>query len=53
MCFNNLKELVLKAPKKNIALIKTKVYEIKNISFPNLKKLNLINVSANFAKKKF
>ncbi len=53
MCFNNLKELVLQAPKKNIALIKTKVYEIKNISFPNLKKLNLINVSVNFAKRNF
>ena len=52
-CFNNLKELVLQANKENIPVIKAVEYEIKNISFPNLKKLNLINVSVNFLKKKF
>ena len=52
-CFNNLKELVIQAPKKNIGLIKAVEYVIKNISFPNLKKLNLINCSVNFLKKTF
>ncbi len=52
-CFNNLKELVLKAPNKSIGLIKAVEYEIKNISFPNLKKLNLYNISVKFVKKNF
>ena len=52
-CFNNLKELVLEAPKKNISLIKAVEYEIKNISFPNLKKLNLTNISVKFIKNNF
>ena len=52
-CFNNLKELVLQAPKKNIGLIKAVEYVIKNISFPNLKKLKLINCTAKFLKKNF
>ena len=52
-CFNNLKELVLQAPKKSIGLIKAVEYEIKNISFPNLKKLNLINININFVKNHF
>ena len=52
-CFNNLKELVLEAPKKNISLIKAIEYEIKNISFPNLKKLNLTNISVKFIKNNF
>ena len=52
-CFNNLKELVLIAPKKNNALIKAVEYEINNISFPNLKKLNLINITVKFSNLKF
>ncbi len=52
-CFNNLKELVIQAHKEKNSIIKAVVYEIKNIYFPNLKKLNLINVSVNFLKKQF
>lgn len=52
-CFNNLKELVLQCPKKSINLIKAVEFEIKNLSFPNLKKLNLINISVRFYKKFF
>ena len=52
-CFDNLKELVIQAHKEKNSIIKAVVYEIKNIYFPNLKKLHLINVSVEFFKKQF
>ena len=51
MCFNNLKELELYGTKRAAHEIKKLVLEIKNISFPNLKKLKLVNISVKFSKK--
>lgn len=53
MCFNNLKELELYGTKRPAHEIKKLVLEIKNIAFPNLKKLKLVNISVKFSKKNF
>ena len=52
-CFTNLKELELYGAKRAAHEIKKIVLEIKNISFPNLKKLKLVNISVKFSKKNF
>ena len=52
-CFNNLKELELYGTRRAAHEIKKLVLEIKNISFPNLKKLKLVNISVKFSKKNF
>ena len=47
-CFNDLKELEILAEKNNVNLIKKVEYKIKNIYFPNLKRLKLKNLSIKF-----
>ena len=47
-CFNELKELEIIGEKKNVNLIKTIEYEIKNIPFPKLKRLMLKNIAVKF-----
>ena len=47
-CFNDLKELEILAEKNNVNLIKKAEYKIKNIYFPNLKRLKLKNLSIKF-----
>ena len=51
-CFNELKELEIIGNKKGVNLIKAIEYELKNIFFPNLKKLKLENISIKFNAKK-
>ena len=47
-CFNDLKELEILVEKNNVNLIKKVEYKIKNIYFPNLKRLKLKNLSIKF-----
>ena len=52
-CFTYLKELVIQGQKRSVAIIRKIETEIKNLSFPNLQKLNLIYSNIKFSKINF